>query len=154
MVEERLVEAADVMRRLPDVRVPGHFNTWPPVVVEFADRVGQEPPRLRLPPPSPAAISRMEEALSWLAWLEGEDAKLLWARASNQSWKQVCWRFGISRTTAWRRWVIALCLIAMRLNGERIPSDRSQLQAAALKRRRASSDFSANDGLLSGCKRW
>lgn len=32
MVEERLVEAADVMRRLPDVRVPGHFNTWPKIL--------------------------------------------------------------------------------------------------------------------------
>jgi hypothetical protein len=29
MVEERLVEAAAVMRRLPSVRVPGYFNTWP-----------------------------------------------------------------------------------------------------------------------------
>ena len=41
MVEERLVEAADVMRRLPPVRVPGYFSTWPKMVVEFADRVGQ-----------------------------------------------------------------------------------------------------------------
>ena len=29
MVEERLVDAAQVMRRLPPVRVPGYFNTWP-----------------------------------------------------------------------------------------------------------------------------
>jgi hypothetical protein len=29
MIEERFVEAADVMKRLPDVCVPGHFNTWP-----------------------------------------------------------------------------------------------------------------------------
>jgi hypothetical protein len=26
------------MRRLPSVRVPGYFNTWPSMVVEFADR--------------------------------------------------------------------------------------------------------------------
>jgi hypothetical protein len=25
------------------VRVPGYFNTWPKMVVEFADRVGQQP---------------------------------------------------------------------------------------------------------------
>ena len=43
LVEERLVEAAEVMKRLPDVRVPGYFNTWPKMVVEFADRVGQQP---------------------------------------------------------------------------------------------------------------
>jgi hypothetical protein len=117
MVEERLVEAADVMRRLPDVRVPGHFNTWPPVVVEFADRVGQDPEPMRLPPPSPAAISRMEETLGWLRWLKAEHAKLVWARAEGRPWKLICWRFSVSRATAHRRWRYALSLIAYRLNG-------------------------------------
>jgi hypothetical protein len=112
-----MVEAADVMRRLPLVRVPGYFNTWPPVVVEFADRVGQEPEPMRLPPPSPAAISRMEETLGWLRGLNAEHAKLVWARAEGTPWKQVCWRFGISRATAHRRWRYALSLIAFRLNG-------------------------------------
>jgi len=117
MVEERLVEAADVMRRLPNVRVPGHFNTWPPVVVEFADRVGQDPEPMRLPPPSPAAISRMEETLGWLRWLKAEHAKLVWARAEGRPWKLICWRFSVSRATAHRRWRYALSLIAYRLNG-------------------------------------
>jgi hypothetical protein len=123
------------MRRLPEVRVPGHFNTWLKILHEFADLVRQSRPPLKRPPPSSDAITRMEEALGWLSWLEGEDAKLVWARASNQSWKAVCWPFGIARTTAWRRWVVALCLIAMKLNGE--PKHRSQLQEAALRRRQA-----------------
>jgi hypothetical protein len=29
MIEERLAEAADVLRRLPEPRVQGYFNTWP-----------------------------------------------------------------------------------------------------------------------------
>ena len=41
VIEERFIEAAEVMKRLPEVRVPGYFNTWPKMVVEFADRVGQ-----------------------------------------------------------------------------------------------------------------
>ena len=57
MVEERLAEAAAVMLRLPPVCVPGYFNTWPSMIVEFADRVGQQAEPTRLPPPSPAAIS-------------------------------------------------------------------------------------------------
>ena len=36
-VERRLEDAAHVMRRLPPVRVPGYFNTWPAMFVEFAD---------------------------------------------------------------------------------------------------------------------
>ena len=112
MVEERLVEAADVMRRLPEVRVPGYFNTWPKILPEFSDLVGQEPPKLKRLPPSSDAISRMEETLGWLRWLEGDDAKLVWARAERTPWKMICWRFGISRATAHRRWEYVLSLIA------------------------------------------
>ena len=42
MVEERIVEAADVLRRLPEERVRGYFGVWPEVVHDFADKVGQE----------------------------------------------------------------------------------------------------------------
>jgi hypothetical protein len=35
------------------------------LVIEFGDRVEQEAQRLRLPPPAPDAISRMEETLGW-----------------------------------------------------------------------------------------
>ena len=86
-VESRIEEAASVIRRLPPVRVPGYFNTWPTMVTEFADRVGREPERMRLPPPSTDAITRMEQALEWLRWLNGEDAKLVWARSEGMPWK-------------------------------------------------------------------
>lgn len=126
MVEERLVEAADVMRRLPEVRAPGHFNTWPKILYEFADLVGQAPPRLKRPLPSSDAISRMEEALGWLRWLEGDDAKLVWARAEGAQWKAICWRFGIARATAHRRWEYGVSVIVWRLNGKRPSRRRSR----------------------------
>jgi hypothetical protein len=94
--------------------------------VEFADLVGQEPERMRLPSPSPAAITRMEEALVWLRWLEVEDSKLVWARADRPAWKVICWRFGIARATANRRWQYGLGVIAWRLNGQRVPAKRSR----------------------------
>ncbi len=125
-IEERLSEAADVMRRLPPVRVQGYYNLWPKVLHEFSDLVGCEPPRLKRPPPAPDAISRMEEALDWLRWLEAEDGKLVWARAERTPWKMICWRFGISRATAHRRWEYALSVIAWRLNGRRLPAKRSR----------------------------
>ena len=43
MVEERLIEAAAVLKRLPPVRVGGYFNVWPKMMVEFSDLVGQTP---------------------------------------------------------------------------------------------------------------
>ena len=125
-VQMRLEDAAQVMRRLPPVRVPGYFNTWPKMMVEFADRVGREPRPMRSPPPSTAAITRMEEALVWLRWLEGDDAKLVWARSDRTPWKAICWRFGIGRATAHRRWQYGLSVVAWRLNGRRVPAKRSR----------------------------
>jgi hypothetical protein len=126
MVEERLAEAAAVMRRLPPVRVPGYFNTWPRVLMQFADLVGQDPPRLRLPPPSAAAISRMEEALGWLHWLEPLDTKIVWLRSSGDRWKGICFKLGLSRSAAHRHWQYALSVIALRLNGRRVSGKRSR----------------------------
>src|SRR5204862_4528988 len=116
-VEERLVEAANVMKRLPDVRAPGYFSTWPNLLVEFADLVEQVQPRLRPRPPAPDAISRMEEALGWLAWLEPIDAKIVWLRASGERWKVICWEVGLGRTAANQHWLYALCTLAWKLNG-------------------------------------
>jgi hypothetical protein len=126
VVEERFIEAAGVMKRLPEVRVPGYFNTWPKTVVEFADRVGQEPPRLRLPPPAPDAISRMEETLSWLAWLDPVDAKIVWLRATGEHWKAICWKVGLVRSAAHQHWQYALSVIVLRLSGRKAPSKRSR----------------------------
>jgi hypothetical protein len=87
---------------------------------------------MRLPPPSPAAISRMEEALAWLRWLKPEHAKLIWARAEGTPWKLICWRFGIARATAHRWWRCGLSLIAYRLNGRGlIAGDRVAFQSAS-----------------------
>src|SRR5262245_24204849 len=116
LVEERLAEAADVLKRLPEVRMQGYFSLWPRILHDAAELAAQESKRLNRPPPKADAISRMEEVLTWSKWLEPDDAKLVWARAENLPWKTVCWRFGVSRVTAWRRWVMALCILANRLN--------------------------------------
>ena len=96
------------------------------MMAEFADLVGREPARLRRGPPGPDAITRMEEALGWLRWLDGDDAKLVWARSDRTPWKAICARFGIARATADRRWAYALTVIAWRLNGRQVPAKRSR----------------------------
>jgi hypothetical protein len=120
MVEERLAEAASVMRRLPPVRMPGYFNTWPKMLVEFADQVGREPEPMRLPPPSPSAITRMEEALGWLRWVDPIDAKIVWLRSNGDRWKTICWKVGLGRTAANQHWLYALSVLAWRLNGTQL----------------------------------
>ena len=53
MVEDRVVEAADVLKQLPPVRVRGYFSTWPEIQRSFGDLVGAEPVPMRRPPPTP-----------------------------------------------------------------------------------------------------
>lgn len=127
LVEARLAEAAAVLRRLPEPRRQGFFNTWPRYSYEFADLVEQEPRRqTSLPPPSPAAISRMEETLGWTIGLDTIDGKIVWLRAHNTPWKAICWRVGLQRSAANERWLYALCVIAIKLNGEPAPRNRSR----------------------------
>ena len=123
-VQDRLESAADVVRQLPGVMPRGYFTAWPEYFHTFADQVGQEP-RMRRPRPSPRAITEAEEAMLWLRWLEVEDARLVWARVSGARWKDLCWRFGISRATANRRWQYGIAVIVWRLNGRRVPQKRS-----------------------------
>jgi hypothetical protein len=131
LVEERLVEAADVLKRLPPVKARGYFNTWPQIVPDFGDLVGQEPPRLKRPYPSASAISCMEETLGWTIGLDPVDAKIVWLRAFGTRWKDVCWRVGLSRVTAHRHWIYGLCVIAWRLNNK---SQRIQSRTCVLAR--------------------
>jgi hypothetical protein len=122
MVEERLVEAAAVLRLMPPVKVQGYFNLWPQVVHDFGDLVEQEPPKLRMPYPSPDAITRMEETLGWTAGLDPIDARIVHLRASGKRWKDICWMVGLARAAAHEHWLYALCVIAWKLKGRRVPN--------------------------------
>jgi hypothetical protein len=110
-VEERFREAAYIMRRLPTVKVQGYFNLWPGIKYTEME-ILQQPAMLRLGPPTGEAIDRMEETLRWLLWLSVDDRKLVWLRAERVRWKQICFRQGCDRTTAWRRYKVALARIA------------------------------------------
>ena len=112
----------------------GYFNTWPRMVDEFSDLVGQEPPKMRRPWPQPAAITRMEETLSWTIGLDPVDAKIVWLRAGGERWKTICWKVGLARAAANEHWLYALCVIAWRLNGRRVPGKRSRRHVIGLVR--------------------
>lgn len=126
VVEERLIEAASVLRRMPPVRVQGYFNLWPRVVHDFGDLVEQEPPKLRMPFPSPDAITRMEETLGWTAGLDPIDARIVHLRARRVPWKEVCATVGLQRASAHEHWRYALCVIAWRLSGRKLPRSRQR----------------------------
>ncbi len=114
-VAERLRESVDTARRLPPVQVIGYFNLWP-VIARDAWEARGEPDIYRRPPPGPKAIEQMEETMRWMLWLDVEQRHLLWMRAKEYDWKDICRRFGCERTTAWRRWQRAIGVIVSQLN--------------------------------------
>lgn len=120
IVAERFHEAARTARRLPPVRVQGYFNTWPAIVRQPWERYADED-RVFHFPPDPAAIDRMEETIRWVFWLTEEQRHLVWMRAEERQWRDICWRFGCDRTTAWRRWQKALTLVVIQLNAQADP---------------------------------
>jgi hypothetical protein len=131
LVEERLVEAAAILRCLPEQRIRGHFNTWPKMVYQFSDLIGQETPRFKRSWPAPDAISRMEATLTWTIGLDQVDAKIVWLRAAGVRWKVVCGTVGLARAACHEHWLYALCLIAVRLSGRHLPRNCSRRRVIA-----------------------
>ena len=76
----------------------------------------QEKRPIRLGPPAAAQISRMEEVLGWLWWLEADERNLVWLRAQGVRWKVICYSLGYSRETLRTKHKIALTKICTRLN--------------------------------------
>ena len=111
VVAGRLVEAAEVLDRLPKQKVRGFYSLLP----LLPDQSASDSARPTPPAPSPEAIDRMDEALGWLLWLEPEERQLVWLRAEGLPWKWITRRLGIGRTTAWQRWTTALLKIVVRL---------------------------------------
>jgi hypothetical protein len=124
-IEERLEEAAWTLRRLPEKDRPrGYGSSWPPIVRDAKHAYGYTPARPMRVVPSAAAISRMEECFDWLMMIDPEDARIVWLRAENVRWKQICIRAGVVRSTAWRRWVAALMTISKKLERQAKPDVR------------------------------
>jgi len=109
-------EAVRTLRKLPPVQVTGYFNAWPEVQRSKREIAAMEVQPLRLRA-SPEAIARLDQTFDWVRWLDANEGRLVWLRAAKVPWKRITWELGCDRTTAWRRWTLALTKIAARLNG-------------------------------------
>mgnify|MGYP000290591804 CR=1 FL=1 len=58
------------------------------------------------------------EAVKRAADMKGGYARIVWLRAENVRWRQICIRAGCVRSTAWRRWAAALLTISRKLNSQ------------------------------------
>ena len=82
----RTVEASD----LPRNSFPAGFQScMPPVVRNYAEAYSSEAPRLRLPKPTAAQISRMEHCVQWLLWLTTDARWLVARRCQGTPWPRL-----------------------------------------------------------------
>jgi hypothetical protein len=114
-IENRFLEAISTLKKLPSENVQGYFNLWPAMKLTALEIIQQDVLPMRLLA-TPAAITRLDEVLTWLPWLAVDERRLVWQRASRVRWKNICWELGCDRSTAWRRWQTALEKIAASLN--------------------------------------
>ena len=116
-VADHFEEAVRTLRKLPPVRVTGYFNAWPEILRSAKEIAAMAPEPMRVLP-STRAITRLEQTFDWVLWIEEAERKLVWSRAARVPWKQISGELGCDRTTAWRRWQLALTKIAARLNAQ------------------------------------
>ena len=114
-VADHFEEAFRTLRKLPPVKAQGYFGAWPQVLRTKREIAAMEPQPMRVVP-SAQAISALERTFDWVLWIEEPERKLVWSRAARVPWKVISGEMGCDRTTAWRRWQLALTKIAARLN--------------------------------------
>lgn len=104
----RFREAVITLRRLPQVKVRGYFNSWPEII--YTEReVMRMDRKTRMWPATADAIARMEKTILWLNLIaEINDRKIVWMRAENIPWEIICKRFEISRGYAFKKWKNAI----------------------------------------------
>lgn len=111
-VKRRLREAATTFwawhANQPKVGPKAYGSNWPAVVREAAEAYGYNDLDVKAAVPSAYAISRMEEAMEWLNWLEKDDRWLLWTWANGGQIWRIGQRFGKSEAQI-RYWRDRVC---------------------------------------------
>ena len=104
-IKANLEFAAEVMKRMPKVKVQGYICTWPKFCeegneCEFSDHFWLEP--------LPAEIAEMEKILEWLKFTTLEKRRVVWLRACGMGWKRLSYRYKKSRSTLCREYISGL----------------------------------------------
>lgn len=123
LVADRVREAAETLKRLPDGH-PGRrlSSSWPDVVLNPQEAYGYTPVEDDPTPPTAGAIDRMDEVLiKWIGWLNREEVRILWSWVLGVPVRLVSRRMGLHRGTVHRKRLATLRKIAVYLNANSVP---------------------------------
>ena len=125
-VWSRICEAADTMKALQVTIGPAGFkSSWPDIVrggwglLDGNTGRFQTMEEPRPAPPQGRKIDEMDEALTWLDWLDKRDQRVVWSRANGSDWWKIAQIIKRSERTAIRLRDGAISLIVLRLNKKR-----------------------------------
>ena len=112
-LRQRFREASHVLRRLPlphRGKPSGYRVTWPDFATDWMN-YGWQPARAPRTVPTPAEISRLDEALGWLHLLSHDQRMIVMARAAGWTWRKIealdeMERDGHGRTERWLRTIL------------------------------------------------
>ena len=116
LVEKRFEEAFITLKRLPPVMTQGYYNLWPDIRYSKIELLMQKAGPISLQA-LPEDISKLEETMQWIIWVDIPERKLIWKRAAGVPWKVICWETNRGRTSLWNQHKMALTQIAQRLEG-------------------------------------
>lgn len=117
----RFEECVSTLRKLPGERSLGYVSYWPEIKYDRRELARQEVQPIRLRP-TPDQITRMEETLSWITYVNHGERNLIWLRAYRTPWRVISRETGFPRTSAQRYWQGALIKISERLAQEQRPA--------------------------------
>jgi len=114
VVANRFEEAVETLNKLPGGSVRGYATFWPDVIYTPAELTRQTPKSVKFIA-LPEQITRMEQTLMWIEWVNEAERKLIWLRAYRMTWREIGRRTGYPKTSGHRYWQGALTKIIERL---------------------------------------
>lgn len=130
IVADRIREAAETLKRLPDHHPGKRYRCALPTPVRNPNEAyGYTPLEAPLGPPAASAIDRMDEViLDWMKWLESDEIKIIWSWVLGVPARIVGGRLGVHRSTVHRRRIGVLKKLAVFLNAADHPIKTADLK--------------------------
>ena len=110
--------AIRTLKLLPAEKIQGYKTLWPDIQYTEQEILQQTASRHLKLRPKTEDVTNLDNVLEWIALVDIEERKLIWARANRLPWKVICRQAGFERTRTWEMWRASLSKIAEHLNKE------------------------------------
>lgn len=115
LIKRDLEFAADVMRRLPPIKMQQVRSSWPRLVYTADELEAQKPLPVYFHPTA-QEIDKMYKILDWYKCLDAFETKLVWKRSCHVPWKIMQLKLRQHRSTLYAKYMQSLIKIQLYLD--------------------------------------